>query len=150
MSNRQRGVPTPEDMIPELIDRISRVPYLGTPVRGLNRAQWAALRFFASSKAEDRTSTAFARFHGTTKGTASQTIMALERKELIARSPMPGDARSHRIDLTELGMQTLAEDPVGKLQDSVRMLTPMQQHDLMKHLDLLAKQIVSDSAPAAE
>src|SRR5262249_11418773 len=42
-------------------------------VAGRTPAQWTALRYFARANRFSRTPSAFAEFHGTTRGTASQT-----------------------------------------------------------------------------
>ena len=44
----------------------------------LSPAQWMALRFFARANPFSRTPSAFAEFQATTRGTATQTIKALE------------------------------------------------------------------------
>ena len=44
----------------------------------LSPAQWMALRFFARANSFSRTPSAFAEFQATTRGTATQTIKALE------------------------------------------------------------------------
>lgn len=134
----------PSQTIPALIERLSRYPYLGGTPGGLNRAQWAAMRYFAQAVGDEATATSFARAHGTTKGTASQTVLALIRKDLMSRSPMPGDGRSHCIQLTEQGRALLAGDPLDRLKSCVATLDEETQRTLMRHLQLLHTHLLSD------
>ncbi|MEE8227707.1 MAG: MarR family winged helix-turn-helix transcriptional regulator, partial [Kiloniellales bacterium] len=54
-------------------------------VANLTVAQWAALRYFSSVNRFSRTVSAFAEFHGTTRGTASQTIKSLVQNDYLTR-----------------------------------------------------------------
>ena len=69
----------------DLLDRVNRMTRGLQYAQGLNPAQWDALRFVARANKYSRTSGALARFLGTTKGTASQTVNALEKKGLLTR-----------------------------------------------------------------
>jgi DNA-binding MarR family transcriptional regulator len=89
---------------------------------GLTAAQWAALRYFAQANAPSRTPSAFASFHATSRGTASQTIRALVARRLLARSRTGADARWVRIDVTPAGAAALAGDPIRRLTDAVAAL----------------------------
>lgn len=95
--------------------------------RGLNPAQWSALRFFAEANPTMRTVTGFSQAHRSTPGTATQTIAALIRKGYLARTPLRDDRRSARLDLTEAGRALLQDDPLEALADNIRDL-PAQQH----------------------
>ncbi len=141
--------PMPTEKIPALIERISRHPYLGAPPAGLNRAQWCALRFFAAASPETATSTAFSRHHATTKGTASQTILALIRKGLLSRTPMPGDGRSQSIAVTDEGLALLEQDPLSLLVSCLESLEQGVQQSLVDHLTLLDEALceATDTAP---
>jgi len=106
----------------DTIDRISElVVHLGRACRSedghsdLTAAQWTCLRFFARANASTRTPSAFASFHATTRGTASQIIKTLEDRGLIARHRSESDGRSIRFDLTGSGRTRLSGDPLGQL-----------------------------------
>ncbi|MFB6261826.1 MAG: MarR family transcriptional regulator, partial [Thiohalorhabdaceae bacterium] len=60
---------------------------------GLTPAQWSALRFFASANRFSRTVSAFAAYNVTSRGTASQTIKALERHGYLRRETVTADKR---------------------------------------------------------
>lgn len=97
---------------------------------GLNPAQWAALRYFSHVGRGGRSVTAFARYHATSKGTASQTIAALIRKGLLARVRDPSDRRVLRFDPTIEGRHLLGQDPMRLVADAVAALPEDEQHSL--------------------
>jgi DNA-binding MarR family transcriptional regulator len=106
----------------DLLDRIHRMTRGLQYAHGLNPAQWDALRYVARANSYSRTPGALAQFLGTTKGTASQTIAALEKKGLLTRRSDPEDKRVRRIVLTEEGEALLARDPLNCLDQAVRKL----------------------------
>lgn len=74
---------------------------------------------------------------GTTKGTASQTIKALEAKGLVQRGPVAGDGRAVRISITEAGSALLGKDPLGAIYDALTACSPedrLQPVDGMERL----------------
>ena len=113
---------------------------------GLNPAQWAALRYFAQANASARSVVAFARYHGTTKGTASQTIAALLKKELLERHPSETDRRSIRLTVTAKGQGVLANDPLNELAAAIESLSPMQHGTLAEGLDELLRTLLARRA----
>lgn len=98
-----------------LIDRLERLARSGVPVRGLNPAQWEALRYLTRANRFSRTPAALADYLGSTRGTVSQTLIALEQKGFVARAPSRRDRRSVELALTPTGVAALAEDPLRAL-----------------------------------
>lgn len=96
----------------QLIDRIERLARSGVPVHGLNPAQWEALRYLARANRFSRTPAGLAAYLGSTRGTVSQTLIALEEKGFIVRKASKKDRRSVDLDLTAKGLDALAEDPL--------------------------------------
>jgi len=84
-------------------------------VADLTLAQWAALRYFARANRFSRTVSAFAEFHGTTRGTASQTIKGLVENTYLTRKRSKIDGRSIDFTLTRKSKKLLAEDPLEAL-----------------------------------
>ena len=80
-------------------------------VKGLTPAQWTVLRYFARANRFSRTPSAFAAFHGTTRGTASQTIKNLETQGYLTRLRSEADRRSTRLGLTDKARAVLVNDP---------------------------------------
>ena len=89
---------------------------------GLNPAQWEALRYLDRANRFSNSPTALARYLGATKGTVSQTLIALERKGLITRMPRPDLRRSVALGLTAKGRAQLERDPWVKLTADVAAL----------------------------
>lgn len=114
----------PANRLSDLLDRINRMARGLQFAHGLNPAQWDALRFFARANSYSRTPGGLALFLGTTKGTASQTINALDKKGLLTSTPDPTDKRIRRIVLTAEGTALLARDPLNCLDDAVCRLDP--------------------------
>jgi DNA-binding MarR family transcriptional regulator len=88
----------------------------------LNPAQWMALRFFARANRFSRNPSAFAEFQATTRGTATQTIKALEAGGYLIRRPSKSDRRSISLRVTSKGKKALARDPFEVLVRAVDSL----------------------------
>ncbi len=132
----------------DTIDRIAElVVHLGRACRSedghsdLTAAQWTCLRFFARANASTRTPSAFASFHATTRGTASQIIKSLEGCGLIARHRSESDGRSVRFDLTGSGRALLAADPLGDLNSLLGACDVAERQALLATLSRLASSL---------
>jgi DNA-binding MarR family transcriptional regulator len=101
--------------IAELVFHLGRMASGDRLVEKLTTAQWAVLRYFALANRFSRTPSAFAAFHATTRGTASQTIKSLEKKGYLTRIRSDSDRRSIRLVLTEKARDILANDPFESL-----------------------------------
>lgn len=112
----------------------------------LTPAQWAALRFVASANPRSATPGAFARFHGVTKGTASQTVRALIRKGLVDAHPGSADARARVLTLTAAGRAKLDDDPIAPLVCAIDAMHPREQRALENALGALAARLHGVSA----
>ena len=97
-------------IIAELVLHLGRMASGDGLVEGLTAAQWAALRYFARANRFSRTPSAFATFHGTTRGTASQTIKSLETQGYLTRVRSEADRRSVRLVLTDKARAILEND----------------------------------------
>ena len=108
----------------------------------LNPAQWMALRFFSRANSFSRTPSAFAEFQATTRGTATQTIKALETGGYLVRQRSEADGRSVSLRLTSKGKKALARDPFVVLVRAVDLLDAKEQtamhHALHQVLTTLA------------
>lgn len=109
--------------IVDLIERLGRLADALQRSGGLVPAQWEALRYLGRANRYSRHPGALAMFLGATKGTVSQTVIALERKGLVLRSDDPRDRRAVHIDLTEAGRGALAQDPLGDLAEAAAGLS---------------------------
>jgi DNA-binding MarR family transcriptional regulator len=129
------------------MDQICRLNDSASFVHGLNPAQWAALRFFAAANPRVRTTTAFARYHATTKGTASKSVRALERKGYLTRERSAHDGRAAILEVTERGRRLLREDPLDELARCMDDLTDEQRFTLAEALERVARTMLSGYAP---
>ncbi len=110
--------------ITSIINRLTRTIHCLQFSHGLNPAQWEALRFLARANRYSRNPSALAEYLRTTKGTASQTLKALEGKGFVRRIAVPHDRRAVRLDLSEQGQAVLERDPLRDLEASAAGLGP--------------------------
>jgi len=103
------------ETLAHLLDRLGRAVHNLQFAGGLNPAQWEALRFLSRANRYSRKPSALADYLGTTKGTVSQTVKALEEKGLIRRDVEAKDRRIVRLELSEAGHAMLANDPLVAL-----------------------------------
>jgi DNA-binding MarR family transcriptional regulator len=128
-----------DSRLPDLLERIGRL-LRGVRHRNerLNPAQWEALRYLGRANRYSRTPTALTHYLGATKGTVSQTVIALERKGLLRRATDPRDRRGIRLGLTARGRANLEHDPMVDLLDAVNpaLLERLESDlsDLLFHL----------------
>ena len=120
-----------------LLDRLSRLSRELQFVDGLNPAQWEALRFIAQANKYSRSPTALAEYLGSTKGTVSQTLIALENKGLITRCKKTCDRRQVELCLTAAGEAMLAKDPMQTLERAAAAMADDLGPQLVKGLSRL-------------
>ena len=123
--------------VAELIDRLARLTRELQFVHGLNPAQWEALRFLARANRYSRSPGALAEFLGTTKGTASQTLIALENKGYIARERSDSDRRAMHLELTDAGRTLLEQDPIHTIEQAAGRVNPELGQALVQGLSRL-------------
>jgi DNA-binding MarR family transcriptional regulator len=101
--------------IAELLFHLGRIATGEGLEESLTAAQWAVLRYFAIANRFSRTPSAFAAFHATTRGTASQTIKSLEAQGYLTRMRSENDKRSVLLVLTAKARDILENDPFESL-----------------------------------
>lgn len=137
---------TPQQTVAELVEQLGHCACSEAFSAGLNPAQWSALRYFERANRFSRTVSAFAQYHGTTRGTASQTIRALVHKGYLRRLPAKHDQRSFRLDLTEKAQQVIATDPLGEFVSAAGALPPEQCSALARGLRAILEQVLEQRA----
>jgi DNA-binding MarR family transcriptional regulator len=110
--------------IAELVLQLARLASAEALSEGLTSVQWAGLRYFGRANRFSRTPSAFAAFHGTTRGTASQTIKNLEAQGYLARQRSETDRRSVHLVLTEKARAILENDLFETLVRAADTLPP--------------------------
>ena len=119
----------------ELLAQLGRVAYSIGSGEDLTPAQWMALRYFARANRFSRTASAFAAYHATTRGTASQTVRRLVGKGYLTRRPSARDGRSARLELTKKGRGALLHDPLEALVRSLRTIPNRTRADITWRLE---------------
>jgi len=130
--------------IAELVLHLGRIASGEGLVEGLTAAQWAALRYFAQANRFSRTPSAFAAFHGTTRGTVSQTIKSLEMQGYLARMRSEVDRRSVRLVLTDKARAILANDVFESLVRAADALPPGVQGQFANALQRMLGQVAQE------
>lgn len=126
----------------EILEKISQVSYSMGFSGGLRPAQWNALRYFGKSENSVRTVGHFAKFNMTTPSSASQTINALVMRNILKRSPVSGDRRTYRVDLTETGRRLLEHDPLHHLVEAIAEMPEHHRFDFAEHLQFLLQRML--------
>lgn len=137
---------TTPDEIAELIIHLGRAARAEDQAAQLTPAQWTALRFLSRANTASRTPSAFASFHATTRGTATQTLKALEAKGLIRRGENKRDGRSVCFDLTDDGRILLSADPLRDLTGAIAALP----NELREAMALALPKMVAELARRRE
>ena len=123
--------------ISDLVARLGRIAHGLQFSAGLNPAQWEALRYIARANRYSRTPSALAAYLGITKGTVSQTLIALEAKGYIERTRDGADRRSVSLTLTEHGRELLEKDPLQFLQEAGGALSAVDGEAMRDGMNLL-------------
>lgn len=118
------------DQIALTLDQLGRIARELQYSHNLNPAQWEALRYVARANKFSRTPGALADFSGATKGTISQTLIALENKGLIERNRCDKDGRITRLYLTDAGHELTQLDPL-KIIDDYGMTLKEDERELL-------------------
>ncbi len=87
---------------------------------GLEPVHLRALRFLARANRYSDTPVAVSEYLGLTKGTASQTLIRLQEKGMLAASPDPKDGRRVHLRLTRAGRKVVSHvDPPKLFQEAL-------------------------------
>ncbi len=98
----------PRQVIQDAIDRLARLSVADAHRAGLPPVQLEVLEYLGKANRFSRTPSAVTAWLGSTKGTVSQSIAALERRGLLEKRRR-NDRRSVSLDLTQAGAQMLAD-----------------------------------------
>ncbi len=131
-------------VIAELVLHLGRMASGDRLAKYLSAAQWAALRYFARANRFSRTPSAFAAFHGTTRGTASQTIKGLETQGYLTRMRSEADGRSARLDLTDKARAILVNDSFEALVRAADTLPPSVRGHFVSTLQRMLHQVARE------
>ena len=132
-------------VIAELLLHLGRIASADGLVEGLTPVQWTGLRYFARANRFSRTPSAFAAFHGTTRGTASQTIKNLETQAYLTRMRSEADGRSARLDPTDKARAILVNDSFEALVRAADALPPSVRGHFVSTLQRMLHQVARET-----
>jgi DNA-binding MarR family transcriptional regulator len=112
----------PPQMLVEMLVHLGRLAHGDATTTDLTSVQWTVLRYMKVANRFSRTPSAFAKFHGTTRGTASQSIKGLVAQGYLTQVRSASDGRSTRLDLTDKATEILSKDPFEALARAVDAL----------------------------
>ncbi len=121
--------------VAELVAQLGRMTYGESFANGLTPAQWTALRYFSRANRFSRTMSAFAEFHATTRGTASQTIKSLAQRGYLTRKRSKTDGRSVHFNLTHKSKKLLSNDPFEALVGAAGALSKSEYRTVTRSLE---------------
>lgn len=133
-----------ERAVAELVAQLSRIAYGDGFTEGLTPAQWTALRYFARANRFSRTVSAFAEFHATTRGTASQTVKCLVKNGYLTRRRSEKDRRSVSFELTEISRALLARDSFERLVAAAAELSNTSRQATCRGLDRMLRVLAGE------
>ncbi len=131
-------------MVADLISQLGWIAHGEGFVGGLTPAQWSVLRYFSRANRFSRTVSAFAEFHGTTRGTASQTVKSLVNRGYLIRTRSERDGRSVRLDLTGKGNKALSDDPFEILVGAAGALSPTARRSVERALERMVRHVAQE------
>ena len=123
-----------------LLDRIARVSASQDWVDNLNPAQRGVLTYLASANQFSRAPSNIAEYMCTTRGTASQTLKALERKGLVSPSPSIADKRSISYEVTAEGQKVI--DSSTELDAVLNTIDQKEGAALVNSLEKLSRELI--------
>lgn len=127
----------------EMMSHVARLAHGEGHALGLTTAQWTAMRYFGQANRFSRTVTAFADYHATTRGTASQTVKSLVTQGYLTRTRSTSDGRSARLDLTAKGRTLREQDPFEALVQAISGLPVSMQTALAAALERILGRLAS-------
>ena len=134
-------VMTTPEAIASAVDRLSRIAHSLQFAQGLNPAQWEALRYLARANKYSTTPGILAEYLGTTKGTVSQTLIALESKGFVERIRCKADRRKIRLGLTDAGQAMLESDPIRRIETATSELPASEQQNLHTAITAIVEEL---------
>ncbi|MCA3561185.1 MAG: MarR family transcriptional regulator [Aestuariivirga sp.] len=123
-------------MIAWRLERLARVMRAREHEGGMTPAQREALRYLVRANRFSNTPGALTRYLGATKGTVSQTVMALERKGYVAKAERNARKAVH-LSLTEKGLSALGNDPWTELAAEAEELGGKTKRRMQRGLEQL-------------
>ena len=123
-----------------LIERLARLSEGEDWAGDLNPAQMTALNYLARANRFSRAPSHVASYCGSTRGTVSQTLRALERKGLVVQSRSMTDRRSIAFEVTEAGLALVSSQKT--IDQALADLPPGMASALEQGLDTVLRRMI--------
>jgi DNA-binding MarR family transcriptional regulator len=121
-----------------LLERFVRDIYPAKHSSAIQPLQWSILRYLARMP-DDRCEVRWiAQFLGLTRAPVTRAVATLESRSLISQMTSGVDARTNTITLTDLGVATLALDPIVEAAERIRVLPEIDQAQFINSVRSLA------------
>ncbi len=133
-----------------LIEHLGRALHSLSFSKGLNPAQWNALRYLERANPSARNVTSFAKHHLTKKSAASETMTALTAKGLISSVVDPYDARGRILEVTPMGLALLGEDPLHAVRAGVDKISDEDLDTIVAFIEGLLKSLFEPASDNGE
>lgn len=135
ISTRYELLMNTSDQIHALINRLARLDAAETWEVDLNPAQIAALDYLSRANRFSRAPSHVAEYLGTTRGTISQTLKALDRKGYVSERRSETDKRSIAYDPTYAGAALAARDRA--LIGTIKQMPAQEKDKLLEGLSAI-------------
>ena len=126
--------------IDDLVERLARISAADNWAEALNPPQRAALSYLSRANRVSRCPSHVADYMGVTRGTASQTLKPLVRKNMIKAQRSASDGRSVSYRLTAAGLQALKWPAV--LEQTLETLDTQVVSELAAGLKTLLREVL--------
>lgn len=127
---------TEQKTIAVLIERLGRIIAADEWGQEINPSQWTALHYLARANRFSRSPSNVSDYMTATRGTVSQTLKALARKDLISEVRSDHDKRSISYSVTDLGQERLQKS--GVIDEALSSMNASEQSSLRQGLEALA------------
>lgn len=131
-----------------LLEQVARRIHSQGYASDLFPAQWAAIRYLNAAPPMLRTAIDLARFQGLASGAVARTVRTLISKGLLIKLGTIGRGRAEQLELTPLGRQILAEDPLQSIAVALEILPPRDREALANGLEIAIRATMPEAAPA--
>ena len=133
--------------IRDLVDRIARITAADEWGDDINPTQWVALSYLARANRFSRAPSQVAEFMAATRGTVSQTLKALARKELVSEHRSQLDKRWISYSVTEQGVAVLNRKTI--IDEAAAGLDDRTARRLADGLEALVRQALGNRGKRA-
>lgn len=121
-----------------LLERFVRDIYPAKHSSAIQPLQWSILRYLARMPYDRCEVRWIAQFLGLTRAPVTRAVATLEDRNFVSQETSSQDARTKTITLTDLGIATLASDPIMDAADRIRALPEIDQAQFINSVRSLA------------